>query len=55
MPMVARKVRRRALLLISLIALVAGLFPMPSGAVTRAQVDAACEDSREQLEEYRQA
>ncbi len=53
--MVARKVRRRALLLISLAALVAGLFPMPSGAVTRAQVDAACEDSSEQLAEYRRA
>lgn len=53
--MVARKVRRRALLLIALAAMVASLFPMPSGAVTRSQVDAACEDSREQLDEYRQA
>lgn len=53
--MAARKVRRRALLLIALAALVASLFPMPSGAVTRSQVNAACEDSSEQLAEYRRA
>ncbi len=53
--MAARRERKRALLLIALAALVASLFPMPSGAVTRSQVDAACEDSREQLAEYREA
>lgn len=53
--MAARKVRYRALLPIALAALVASLFPMPSGAVTQSQVDAACEDSREQLAEYRRA
>ena len=53
--MAARRERKRALLLIALAALVASLFPMPSGAVTRSQVDAACAESREQLEEYRQA
>lgn len=54
--MASSKARIRALLLIiTLAALVASLFPMPSGAVTRSEVDAACEDSREQLEEYRAA
>lgn len=53
--MAARKVRRRVLLPIALAALVASLFPLPSAAVTRAQVDAACAESREQLEAYRQA
>lgn len=54
-PMVALKGRYRALLLITLVALVASLFPLPIRAVTKAQVDAACEDSREHLAEYRQA
>lgn len=53
--MAARKVRRRVLLLITMAALVASLFPMPSGAVTEAQVEEACADSREQLDEYRAA
>ena len=53
--MAALKAHRRALLLLTLTALVASLFPLPSGAVTRSQVDAACEDSREQLAEYRAA
>lgn len=53
--MAAHKVRRRVLILVAMAALVASLFPMPSGAVTRSQVDAACEESREQLEEYRAA
>jgi murein DD-endopeptidase MepM/ murein hydrolase activator NlpD len=53
--MAALKARYRALLLITLVALVASLFPLPTQAVTRSQVDAACEDSREQLAEYRAA
>ena len=53
--MIALKAHYRALLLITLVALVASLFPLPIYAVTRSQVDAACEDSREQLTEYRLA
>ena len=53
--MFALKALYRALLLISIIALVASLWPLPTQAVTRSQVDAACEDSREQLAEYREA
>jgi len=53
--MIALKARYHALLLITLVALVASLFPLPTHAVTRSQVDAACEDSREQLAEYRLA
>jgi murein DD-endopeptidase MepM/ murein hydrolase activator NlpD len=53
--MAALKARYRALLFITLVALVASLFPLPTQAVTKSQVDAACEDSREQLAEYREA
>ena len=53
--MAALKAHRRALLLVPLVAVVASLFPMPTHAVTKSQVDAACEDSREQLAEYRAA
>ena len=53
--MVVLKARYRALLLITLVAVVASLFPLPTRAVTRSQVDAACEDSRSQLAEYREA
>jgi murein DD-endopeptidase MepM/ murein hydrolase activator NlpD len=35
--------------------MVGSLFPMASGAVTRSQVDEACEDSKEQLAAYRAA
>lgn len=49
------KTHRRALLILTLAALVASLFPMPIGAVTLSQVDEACEDSREQLAAYRAA
>lgn len=45
----------RALLVVLAIILVAGLFPQTTQAVTKSQVDAACEDSRAQLEEYRAA
>lgn len=53
--MVSLKAHGRALLFFTLIALVLALFPMPTEAVTRSQVDAACDDSREQLAEYRAA
>lgn len=47
--------RRRALTILTLIALLAPLFPMTSQAVTKKQVDQACADSRAQFEEYRAA
>ncbi len=52
--MTAPKPLARALLVVVLIAAVSAV-PLPSAAVTRAQVDAACEDSREQLANYRLA
>jgi murein DD-endopeptidase MepM/ murein hydrolase activator NlpD len=52
--MAARKaLRRPALLLIAVTALSA--IPVPSLAVTRSQVNAACADSKEQFEEYQAA
>ena len=45
----------RALLVVLAIVLVAGLFPQTTQAVTKSQVDAACEGSRAQLDEYRAA
>jgi murein DD-endopeptidase MepM/ murein hydrolase activator NlpD len=45
----------RVFLLFTIIALVGALFPMPSGAVTKSQVDEACADSQAQLSEYRKA
>ncbi len=53
--MAAVKVRRRALVLFTLTALMATLFPLTSQAVSKSQVDQACADSRAQLEEYRSA
>ena len=53
--MALKKTHWRVFLVITLIALAGSLFPLPSGAVTRSQVEAACEDSREQLAEYRAA
>ena len=53
--MTATKARWRVLTLVILTALVAPLFPLSSQAVTKAQVEAACADSREQLDEYRAA
>lgn len=53
--MVAPKTPVRVLLVITLVGLVGSLFPMVSDAVTRSQVDQACEDSKEQLAAYRQA
>lgn len=49
------KTHRRALLLFLTTVVVLTLFPVPGGAVTLREVDAACEDSREQLAEYRAA
>ncbi|HEX6222263.1 MAG TPA: peptidoglycan DD-metalloendopeptidase family protein [Acidimicrobiia bacterium] len=53
--MAAQKTQWRVFLVVTLVALAGSLFPMPSGAVTRAQVDEACADSQEQLAEYRAA
>jgi murein DD-endopeptidase MepM/ murein hydrolase activator NlpD len=53
--MAIKKTQWRVLLVVTLAALVGALFPIPTDAVTRSQVEAACEDSREQLDEYRAA
>lgn len=53
--MVAPKTQVRLLLVLILAALVGSLFPLSSGAVTRTQVDEACQDSKDQLAAYRAA
>ena len=53
--MVAPKTHLRLLLVLTLAALVGSLFPLSSGAVTRSQVDQACQDSKDQLDAYRAA
>ena len=53
--MVAARTHRRVVLLVTVSALVASLFPLATLAITQAQVNAACADSREQLDEYRVA
>lgn len=53
--MAAVKAQRRALLLVIVVALLASLFPLPTVAVTRSQVDEACAESSAQLAEYRAA
>lgn len=53
--MALKKTPLRVLLVISLAALVASMFPMASGAVTKSQVDQACANSRAQLADYRAA
>jgi murein DD-endopeptidase MepM/ murein hydrolase activator NlpD len=53
--MAAQKTPKRVLLVITLVALVGSLFPMTSDAVTRTQVDEACQDSQDQLAAYRAA
>jgi peptidoglycan LD-endopeptidase LytH len=45
----------RVITLLTLIGLIAVLFPLASQAVTKTQVDEACADSRAQLDEYREA
>jgi murein DD-endopeptidase MepM/ murein hydrolase activator NlpD len=51
----AKRTLLRAAMLVALVGLLAPMFPMPGGAVTKAQVDEACADSRAALEEYREA
>ena len=53
--MTEMKTLPRAVILITLTAIVASLFPLVTQAVTRAQVEEACSDSRAQLREYRAA
>ena len=53
--MAAVKTRPRAVILITLTALAASLFPLATQAVTKGQVEEACTDSRAQLKEYRAA
>ena len=53
--MTAKKAPGRALLVISIAALAASLFPVATLAVTKSQVDEACADSAAQLAEYRAA
>lgn len=53
--MAAKRTHWRVLLVITIVALAGSLFPMPSGAVTKSQVEEACADSRSQLAEYREA
>lgn len=53
--MSAGRTSRRFLTLTLVVALAGSLFPLSSQAVTKAQVDEACADSRAQLEEYRRS
>lgn len=53
--MAAKKARWRVVLGLVAVAVASALFPMPSNAVTKSQVDDACADSRAQLEEYEAA
>lgn len=53
--MAVERANLRALLVVLAVILVAGLIPQTTQAVTKSQVDTACEDSRAQLEEYRAA
>lgn len=51
----APRTPRRVVTLLSLVGLAAVLFPLSGLAVTKSQVEAACADSRAQLDEYRAA
>jgi murein DD-endopeptidase MepM/ murein hydrolase activator NlpD len=53
--MAAARTRQRVVLLVTVTALVASLFPLATLAITQSQVNEACADSREQLDEYRAA
>lgn len=53
--MASRKTSARVFIVISVVALAGSLFPLPSEAVTKAQVDQACAESRSQLQDYRDA
>jgi peptidoglycan LD-endopeptidase LytH len=53
--MAVTRAHRRVVLLTTVTALVASLFPLATLAITQAQVNEACADSRAQLDEYRAA
>ena len=53
--MAALKAHHRALLFITIVALVVAALPLPTVAITKSQVDAACSASRAQLADYRAA
>ncbi|MDP9495818.1 MAG: M23 family metallopeptidase [Actinomycetota bacterium] len=53
--MPAARTQHRVFLLVGVTAVVAALFPLSTMAVTQTQVNEACADSREQLDEYRAA
>ena len=53
--MAAARTHRRVVLLVTVTALVVSLFPVATLAVTQTQVNEACADSRDQLDEYRAA
>lgn len=53
--MAVEKPTLRSLLVLLVVLLVAGLFPQTAQAVSKSQVDKACENSRAQLDEYREA
>jgi len=53
--MPAARTHYRVVLLVTVTAVVAALFPLATLAVTQTQVNEACADSREQLDEYRAA
>jgi len=53
--MAAKRALFRVVMLLTLIGLLVLVLPLPSGAVTKTQVDDACADSRAALEDYREA
>ncbi|HEY6629040.1 MAG TPA: peptidoglycan DD-metalloendopeptidase family protein [Acidimicrobiia bacterium] len=53
--MAAARTHHRVVLLVTVTALVASLFPLATQAITQSQVNEACADSRQQLDEYRAA
>ena len=53
--MAAKRTRFRVVILVALIGLMTPMFPLPSDAVTKTQVDNACADSRAALDDYRAA
>jgi murein DD-endopeptidase MepM/ murein hydrolase activator NlpD len=53
--MAAKRTRFRVVILLAVIGVLAPIFPLSSAAVTKAQVDAACADSRAALDDYRAA
>lgn len=53
--MAVEKPNLRALLVVLAVAMIAGLFPQTTQAITKKEVDAACTDSRAQLDQLRDA